>query len=266
VLRDLGLKVLLVEDSPVNLEVASGMLEALGCDVVTASDGTLGVEYALGRHFDVVLMDCQMPLMDGYEATRRIRASESANGRPAVPIVAVTANALPGDRERCLDSGMTDFISKPFTIRKLQAVMLAVTGSAAGAAASDSTPAGNDLTATYPVIEVGQIEELRSIGRPQLVRQAILLFLKQAAGKLDELHAGLDRGSLEQVAFAAHSLKSASLSLGGRRFAAVAGACEAAARNGDTGTARREALRLRPEFRVLCKALAGLAQSEERVA
>jgi two-component system sensor histidine kinase/response regulator len=266
VLRDLGLKVLLVEDSPVNLEVASGMLEALGCEVVTAGDGTLGVEYALGRHFDVVLMDCQMPLMDGYEATRKIRASESANGRSPVPIVAVTANALPGDRERCLESGMTDFISKPFTIRKLQAVMLAVTGSAAGVAAATSTPAASDLTATHPVIEVGQIEELRSIGRPQVVRQAILLFLKQAAGKLDELHAGLGDGNLEQVGFAAHSLKSAALSLGGRRFASVAGACEAAARTGDAGTARREAQRLRPEFRVLCKALTELAQMEERVA
>jgi CheY-like chemotaxis protein len=224
------------------------------------------VEYALGRHFDVVLMDCQMPLMDGYEATRKIRASESANGRSPVPIVAVTANALPGDRERCLESGMTDFISKPFTIRKLQAVMLAVTGSAAGVAAAASAPAASDLTATHPVIEVGQIEELRSIGRPQVVRQAILLFLKQAAGKLDELHAGLGGGNLEQVGFAAHSLKSAALSLGGRRFASVAGACEAAARTGDAGAARREAQRLRPEFRALCKALTELAQMEERVA
>ncbi len=266
VLRDLGLKVLLVEDSPVNLEVASGMLEALGCEVVTATDGTLGVEYALGRQFDVVLMDCQMPLMDGYEATRKIRASESANGRAPVPIVAVTANALPGDRERCLESGMTDFISKPFTIRKLQAVMQAVTGTTGDAEPGGTKHASNDLTATYPVIEVGQIEELRSIGRPQVVRRAILLFLKQAAGKLDELHAGLDGGNLEQAGFAAHALKSAALSLGGRRFAAVAGACEAAARTGDADTARREAQRLRPEFRTLCKALTELAQSEERVA
>jgi len=265
-LRDLGLKVLLVEDSPVNLEVATGMLEALGCEVVTASDGTLGVEYALGRHFDVVLMDCQMPLMDGYEATRKIRASESANGRLPVPIVAITANALPGDRERCLESGMTDFISKPFTIRKLQAVMQAVTGADGRTSTGGPAPSGSDHTATHPVIEVGQIEELRSIGRPQVVRQAILLFLKQAAGKLDELHAGLEGGNLEQVAFAAHALKSASLSLGGRRFAAVAGACEGAARGGDAETARREGMRLRPEFRVLCKALTEVAQAEDRVA
>jgi len=264
-LRDLGLKVLLVEDSPVNLEVASGMLDALGCEVVTAGDGTLGVEYALGRHFDIVLMDCQMPLMDGYEATRKIRAGEAANGRAAVPIVAITANALPGDRERCLESGMTDFISKPFTLRKLQAVMQAVTG-ASGRAAGAVPAAADDFTATHPVIEVGQIEELRSLGRPQLVRQAILLFLKQAAEKLDEVQSALAGGNLEQVGFAAHALKSASLSLGGRRFAAVAGACEAAARGGDADAAQAEARRLRPEFRSLCKALTELAQTEERVA
>jgi signal transduction histidine kinase/DNA-binding response OmpR family regulator len=263
--RSLRLKVLLVEDSPVNQEVACGMLEALGCEVVSAADGTLGVEYALGRSFDVVLMDCQMPLMDGYEATRKIRSGEAASGRAPVPIVAITANALPGDRERCLASGMTDFISKPFTLRRLQAVLQAVTG-ATGEPAAAVESGGTTTLQGLPVVEVGQIEELRSLGRPQIVRQAILLFLKQAAQKLDELDAALLRGELAQVGFAAHSLKSASLSVGGRRFAGVAGDCESAARSGDAAGASQHARRLRPEFRALCKALSALAQAEERAA
>jgi len=263
--RSLRLKVLLVEDSPVNQEVACGMLEALGCEVVSAADGTLGVEYALGRSFDVVLMDCQMPLMDGYEATRKIRSGEAASGRAPVPIVAITANALPGDRERCLASGMTDFISKPFTLRRLQAVLQAVTG-ATGEPATSPETGGTTTLQGLPVVEVGQIEELRSLGRPQIVRQAILLFLKQAAQKLDELDAALLRGELPQVGFAAHSLKSASLSVGGRRFAGVAGDCEGAARSGDSAGASQHARRLRPEFRALCKALSALAQAEERAA
>ena len=264
-IRSLGLRVLLVEDSPVNLEVAGGMLDALGCEVVTASDGTLGVEHALGRRFDVVLMDCQMPLMDGYEATRKIRAAEAANQRAAVPIVAITANALPGDRERCLAAGMTDFISKPFTLRKLQAVMQAVTGIAGQA----MTPTGPDDTTpshALPVVEVGQIEELRSLGRPQIVRQAILLFLKQAAQKLDALDAALAALSFEDAVQAAHSLKSSALSVGGRRFAGVAGDCETAARSTDIEALRRHARQLRPEFGTLCKALSSLAQAEERAA
>ena len=263
--RSLGLKVLLVEDSPVNQEVACGMLEALGCEVVTAADGTLGVEYALGRAFDVVLMDCQMPLMDGYEATRKIRATEGSSGRRPVPIVAITANALPGDRERCLAAGMTDFISKPFTLRKLQAVMQAVTG--VGGQAVPAAEAGTTGTQqTLPVIEVGQIEELRSLGRPQIVRQAILLFLKQAAQKLDELDTAVAAAALVEVEQAAHSLKSASLSVGGRRFAGAAGDCEEAARSGDAEGVARHARRLRPEFRALCRALSSLAQAEEHAA
>jgi len=264
-IRSLGLRVLLVEDSPVNQEVAGGMLEALGCEVVTASDGTLGVEHALGQTFDVVLMDCQMPLMDGYEATRKIRATEAANSRAAVPIVAITANALPGDRERCLAAGMTDFVSKPFTLRKLQAVMQAVTGvtgQATSGIEQGPAPAGHAL----PVIEVGQIEELRSLGRPQIVRQAILLFLKQAAQKLDELDAAVTGGSLEDAVQAAHALKSSALSVGGRRFAGAAGDCEAAARAADVEALTREARRMRPEFGALCKALSSLAQAEERAA
>jgi len=263
--HSLRLKVLLVEDSPVNQEVACGMLEALGCETVSAADGTLGVEYALGRSFDVVLMDCQMPLMDGYEATRKIRSGEAASGRAPVPIVAITANALPGDRERCLASGMTDFISKPFTLRRLQAVLQAVTGATGEPAAAPET-GGTTTLQGLPVVEVGQIEELRSLGRPQIVRQAILLFLKQAAQKLDELDAALLRGELPQVGFAAHSLKSASLSVGGKRFAGVAGDCESAARHGDSAGASQHARRLRPEFRALCKALSTLAQAEERAA
>jgi len=265
--RSLGLKVLLVEDSPVNQEVACGMLEALGCDVVLAADGTLGVEHALGGHFDVVLMDCQMPLMDGYEASRRIRSGEASAERPAVPIVAITANALPGDRERCLAAGMTDFISKPFTLRKLQAVMRAVTGVSGTAGGASAAPVPAEQTAApLPVIEVGQIEELRSLGRPQIVRQAILLFLKQAAQKLDEVDAALHAAVASDVEQAAHALKSSSLSVGGRRFAAAAGDCEVAARGGDMDGAATAARRLRPEFRELCKALSSLAQAEDHAA
>jgi CheY-like chemotaxis protein len=249
----------------VNQEVAGGMLEALGCEVVGASDGMLCVEHALGQKFDIVLMDCQMPLMDGYEATRKIRATEAATGRAAVPIVAITANALPGDRERCLAAGMTDFISKPFTLRKLQAVMQAVTG-VTGQAVAGTDAGGEPANHALPVVEVGQIEELRSLGRPQIVRQAILLFLKQAAQKLDEFDAALAGNAFEDAVQAAHSLKSSSLSVGGRRFAGAAGDCEAAARSGDLEALTRDAKRLRPEFGALCKALSSLAQAEERAA
>ncbi|MFZ8964234.1 MAG: response regulator [Steroidobacteraceae bacterium] len=271
-LRSLKLKVLLVEDSPVNQEVACGMLETLGCEVTVASDGSLGMDYALGRQFDVVLMDCQMPLMDGYESTRRIRAGEATSGRKPVPIVALTANALQGDREECLEAGMDEFLSKPFTLHKLQAMLQAVTGvtgevnAARPAPTSEATQEPLAQEGSAPVLDTTQIDELRAIGKPQIVRQAILLFLKQTAQKLDELDAAFESGDILAVEHVAHAIKSSSLSVGGRRFANVASECEAAAKVKDEAIARKEAKQLRPEFRVLVKALSAIAQQEERVA
>lgn len=270
-LRSLKLKVLLVEDSPVNQEVACGMLETLGCEVTVASDGSLGMDYALGREFDVVLMDCQMPLMDGYESTRRIRAGEASSGRRPVPIVALTANALQGDREECLEAGMNEFLSKPFTLHKLQAMLQAVTGVTGEVNPPPPSPTPEVMPdpveeGSAPVLDTTQIDELRAIGKPQIVRQAILLFLKQTAQKLDELDAAFESGDILAVEHVAHAIKSSSLSVGGRRFANAASECEAAAKVKDEAVARKEAKRLRPEFRVLVKALSAIAQQEERVA
>ena len=92
--------------------VGSRMLERLGAEVATASDGSEAVETLRENHFDAVLMDVHMPEMDGYEATRAIRAHEADAGGH-VPIIAMTANAMKGDRERCLAAGMDDYISKP---------------------------------------------------------------------------------------------------------------------------------------------------------
>ena len=104
-------RVLLVEDNPVNQDVAMGMLEQLGCEVELATDGAEAVSKGAEEKYDIVLMDCQMPMMDGYEATRLIKSGESINA--PTPIVALTANAMDGDREKCLMAGMDDYLSKP---------------------------------------------------------------------------------------------------------------------------------------------------------
>ncbi|WP_273703857.1 response regulator, partial [Candidatus Accumulibacter vicinus] len=116
-----GLRVLLVEDNPVNRAVALAILEHCGCEVGIAVDGREAVEICGAGDFDLVLMDCQMPEMDGYEATRAIRAREHPGKR--VPIVALTANAMSGDRERCLAAGMDDYLAKPIQIEALAEVL-----------------------------------------------------------------------------------------------------------------------------------------------
>ena len=121
-LFDRQIKVLMAEDNPVNQLVACGMLHDLGCKVETVEDGKAALA-ALNTGIDLVLMDCQMPEMDGYAATRAIRERESSQGLTPVPIIALTANAIEGDRELCLQSGMDDYVRKPFTKAQLRAAM-----------------------------------------------------------------------------------------------------------------------------------------------
>jgi signal transduction histidine kinase/CheY-like chemotaxis protein len=121
--RRLGLHLLVAEDNVVNQKIALAMLSRLGCTAEIATQGAAAVVAWKSGEFDAVLMDCQMPVMDGYEATRQIRALEAANGRPRTPIVALTANALTGDRELCLAAGMDDHLGKPFTLDQLRTAL-----------------------------------------------------------------------------------------------------------------------------------------------
>jgi len=112
-----GCRILLVEDNEVNQEVGKAMLESIGCSVEVASNGNECLERIAGAAYDVILMDCQMPELDGYEATMIIRQQESGSSR--IPILALTAHAMEGDRDVCLAAGMDDYLSKPFTVKQL---------------------------------------------------------------------------------------------------------------------------------------------------
>ncbi|MDJ0909161.1 MAG: response regulator [Woeseiaceae bacterium] len=131
-------RVLLVEDNDVNLEVAKAMLKGLRCEFECARNGQEAVDALAARHdaFDVVLMDCQMPVMDGFTATETIRREEAEQNRAPIPIVALTANAIAGDRERCLEAGMNDYLSKPFSLPQLKAIIEKQTSASTEAAAA----------------------------------------------------------------------------------------------------------------------------------
>jgi CheY-like chemotaxis protein len=120
-------RVLLVEDNAVNQEIGLAMLQSIGCEVDLAADGREAIDATQARAYDLVLMDCQIPEVDGFEATRAIRARESSSGGKApnrrLTIVALTANAMQGDREQCVAAGMDDYLSKPFTARQLRAML-----------------------------------------------------------------------------------------------------------------------------------------------
>jgi len=128
-------QVLVVDDNLVNQKLSSKMLQRLGCEVQIVENGQLAVECLQERGFDVVFMDCQMPVMDGYEATRRVRTREENGKLARTPIVAMTANAMQGDREKCLAAGMDDYITKPFKPADFKRMLESwVTGEASGSA------------------------------------------------------------------------------------------------------------------------------------
>jgi signal transduction histidine kinase/ActR/RegA family two-component response regulator len=116
-------RVLIVEDNPINRELAAEIVQAFGCSAATASDGEEALARIADADFDLVLMDWHMPIMDGLSATRRLRVIEQAQGRPRLPVIALTASVLPGDRETCKEAGMDDFIAKPFSYDELTALL-----------------------------------------------------------------------------------------------------------------------------------------------
>jgi CheY-like chemotaxis protein len=116
--------VLVAEDNPINQRVVGALLERAGIDVRLANDGRQALELESQGTFDLILMDCQMPILDGYEATRSIRQRARQLGRPAVPILALTAHALEGELERCLEAGMDGYLTKPIRSAALYAALL----------------------------------------------------------------------------------------------------------------------------------------------
>ena len=133
-------RILSVEDNEVNQMIANAILTNLGLVVTNARDGAHAIELFADNDYDLLLMDCEMPGMDGYEASRRIRALEARTARPRTPIIAVTAHALTGDREECLKAGMDDYLSKPVSERRMADVLARWLPSGDGLDGTPATP------------------------------------------------------------------------------------------------------------------------------
>jgi len=211
--------VLLVDDNAVNREVALAMLERLGCAVEIACDGSEGCDALERSDFDLVFMDCQMPVMDGFDATREIRRRERAQRRKRIPIVALTANALSGDREVCLAAGMDDFVSKPFHLRDLGVVLdrFRAQGSPKQAAEANEVP-GHAPGELDPAA-IAAIRSVQRPGRPDILLAVVSLYVKSAPADLAALRTALTEGRAQDAERAAHKLKGGSRTLGARTLA-----------------------------------------------
>lgn len=211
--------ILLAEDNLVNQEVAKGFLEKLGCRVQVTNNGQEALEAALDHRFDLILMDCHMPVLDGFSATTQIR-QHLKNGRQ-IPIIALTADVQQGIQEQCLAAGMNDYLSKPFTLEQLQQIL----GRWLQSETSSSYPALTQApsNATDSLLNQATLEALRSIVDGQgvsLLEKSIKLFLQTAPDHAEHIRQSIANQQADELRKAAHSLKSACANLGARQLAA----------------------------------------------
>ena len=242
-------KILLVEDNAVNREVAIGMLEGLGCAIHAAENGWLAIEAMNAAAYDAVLMDCQMPVMDGLTATAEIRRREQNYGGARVPIIALTANAMEGDRERCLAAGMDDFLCKPFTQAQLATLLKR------WLALHALSEADRHESSRAPLIDAGVLRNIAALARPALLNSMIDLYMEHSPALITAIEGAATGMQADALSAAVHTLKSSTANLGGIRLAAVAKECEALVRAGGVARAAPLVQRIRREYQEFCTAL-----------
>jgi len=222
-----GMRILLVEDNPVNQQVATRLLKRTGATVDVAGNGRLAVEAHARTKYDVIFMDVQMPEMDGFEATAMIRARERDQGGHT-RIVAMTAHALRGDRERCLEAGMDDYLTKPVQ----KAALYQRLGEAPGATNSA------DAAAALPRLDVARLEDVTG-GDREFERELLEQFLAISPGLIGEADAALAAGDAPALRTAAHTLKGSGRTIGADRLGEACAELEARAAAGDLAGAQR---------------------------
>ncbi len=233
-------RILLAEDNPVNLLVAQKLLAFLGFEADTATDGEAALSSMESTRYDMVFMDCQMPVLDGYAATRRWRAMETESGRGPVPIVAMTANAMAGDRERCLAAGMDDYLSKPVAREQLDACLqrwlprqqaLPELASCGPAAMNPESVSAAAQARVLPILDNSVIDELYEVAGADTFT-ILQLFLEDAPLIIERLEvAAANRDSI-QLRDLAHTLTSSSANVGAQAVSNAARRIELAARTG----------------------------------
>jgi len=231
-----GTRVLVVEDNAVNQQVAVGMLERLGYVVDVAANGRQAVEAVTARNYGAVLMDCQMPEMDGYEATAEIRRREAGTTR--VPIIAMTASAMSGDEDRALAAGMDSYVTKPVKLRELGRVLKAW-----------ANPTGDDADAS-DVLDPAMIADLQTLCSDGhlAIADIVARFIAGAPAKLEAMASAVSACDADAACRIAHELAGSSATLGARGFGKLCSHLEGCARNNDLATVGQALPAAREEF------------------
>jgi CheY-like chemotaxis protein len=245
------LRVLLAEDNPVNQTLAMRILERLGHKVQVVNNGKEALGRAQAEEFDVILMDVQMPEMDGLEATTAIRDAEAGTGKH-IPIVAMTAHAMKGDREKCLSVGMDGYLSKPIRIDELKQAMSAI----------EKTRDIGQSCGQNSFRAIGQLELLLDsvMGDRALLAEMAELWLADSAKQERQIRTGLDSGDAMMVQRAAHALKGSVGTFQASAAQDAASQLEMSAKDADLVGARKAFERLSTQINLVRQDLRQLAQ------
>ncbi|HEU0248526.1 MAG TPA: response regulator, partial [Gaiellaceae bacterium] len=246
------LQVLLADDNAVNQQLALALLKKMGYRADVATNGAEVLEALARRPYDVVLMDVEMPVMDGLEASRRINQEWPAGQRPR--IVAMTANAMQGDREACLAAGMDDYLSKPIRREELAA---ALARSEARAVSADDAATADEVDDPGSV-DLAELEA--AVGDPSFVRELISTFLNDAPDLLGELRSSLEQRDFEELRRAAHTLKANGRTFGATGLAALSEELELSAQRGKLADAVELVTRIEKEYARVAGALGALVR------
>ena len=241
-----GQRVLVADDNPVNREVAARMLEKLGIECTLATDGREAVEMVRNGSYAMILMDCEMPQMDGFEATARIRATELPSA--GTPIIALTASTAQGERERCLASGMNDFLAKPIRPQVLKEMLARWLPTVADVEQAPAMPACED--------ELEAVQEMFGADFSELVS----LYRRDSPPRIETLHRAYADSDSALVAKVAHALGGSSASIGATGLAGLCKTVEMRAKAGALDEFEKNMTHIEAEYRRICSKLQSLIE------
>ena len=248
-------QILLVEDNLINQQVAVGILQIQGYSVTVANNGKEALDaYAQGA-FDLVLMDCHMPEMDGFEATMEIRRREQSATGKRVPIVALTANAMAADRDECLAAGMDDHLSKPFSMQTMQDMLDRWMPRMASPQSDAAELAARATAKAAEVLDRQTLDELARVLKSERLAGMINLYLAESAKLMEKLRHAAGAGDALEMARSAHSLKSCSANVGAAILSRYCAELEASARRADAEEASKILSKLETEHSCVQTAL-----------
>lgn len=261
--RDNRTRVLIAEDNVINQKLAAVQLHTLGYSSDVAANGREALATLFRAAYDIVLMDCQMPEMDGYDATREIRRREGSDRHTV--IIAMTANSMEGDRDKCLAAGMDDYLTKPVKMEDLRVALDRWQPARRGLAAphTESAPAAEVRAAPEGVLDESVLEGLRALqdrSAPDLLKNLIGLFLDDTPARLEAVRDAVQQKQAVSLARLAHALKGAAANLGVLSMTQTCAQLEQLGRSEETHAAPGLVTRLEAEFdevRLLFRNMAG---------